>query len=206
MHPHHHMKNEDTPTPRTDALADAAIRPDGEWEVVPADFARQLERETLCLQQAYSEARSALSKSTAKLDDLTETLGAIYAKLGLTEDNTEPKKLASDTIKEMVDAANDRTRSLLPHLASLQNDNFDLANALSKATQEIEKLKVGKVFVDPKWVIGLEVENDELKGKLRRAIEIADILISRVDGYYGSDDIEPELDAMKRELPKPSDK
>jgi hypothetical protein len=34
-----------TPTPRTDALAYTAARQDGVWEVVPAVFARRLERE-----------------------------------------------------------------------------------------------------------------------------------------------------------------
>ena len=43
-------------------------------------------------------------------------------------------------------------------LLAARDDNFNLANALSKAEAEVEELKKGKVFVDPKWIYDLEAQ------------------------------------------------
>lgn len=64
----------DTTTPRTDALADTATRSDGEWEVVPADFARQLERE-------LNEARAEVAFWKAKAYEAEASEGKLEAEL-----------------------------------------------------------------------------------------------------------------------------
>ena len=50
------------------------------------------------------------------------------------------------------------TRQLERELLAARHDNFYLAIALSEAEADLEKLKAGKVFVDPKWVYDLETQ------------------------------------------------
>ena len=54
------MSAHELPTPRTDSMEpwDLKYRGDGDYDKVPADFARQLERELVMVEQAVKAGKS----------------------------------------------------------------------------------------------------------------------------------------------------
>ena len=90
---------------------------------------------------------------TMTTSDTPRTNAAIWSGETLNEIHC-----ASHDEAEALIALLNGSRQLERELLAARDDNFNLANALSKAEAKVEELKKGKVFVDPKWIYDLETQ------------------------------------------------